>query len=133
MQDMWDKFAQLAAGAGMGCMMRGTLGDILSAPGGQEAILALYAECRAVAAAAGFPSTPAYVEFTTKLYRTAGSPLKPSMLRDIEQGAPTEGEHVFGDLLARAQTLGVATPILNLARIHVATYEAARARETVPR
>jgi Ketopantoate reductase PanE/ApbA C terminal len=35
------------------------------------------------------------------------------MLRDIERGAPTEGEHVLGDLLARAQTLGVATPILN--------------------
>jgi 2-dehydropantoate 2-reductase len=72
---MWDKWAQLAAGAGMTCMMRGSLGDILTAPGGQEAILSLYSECRAVAAAAGFPSTPAYVEFTTKLYTIAGSPL----------------------------------------------------------
>jgi hypothetical protein len=76
MQDMWDKWVQLAAGAGMNCMMRGSLGDILTALGGQEAILALYAETRAVAAAAGFPSTPAYVEFTTKMYTTAGSPLK---------------------------------------------------------
>ena len=36
------------------------------------------------------------------------------------------------DLLARAQTHDVATPILNLARIHLAAYEAARARETAP-
>ena len=132
MQDMWDKFAQLAAGAGMTCMMRASSGDILSVPGGQEAFLALYAEFRAVAAAEGFPSTPSYVAFTTKLITTPGSPLKASMLRDIERGAPTEGEHVLGDLLARAQALNVATPILNLARIHVATYEAARLRETAP-
>jgi 2-dehydropantoate 2-reductase len=126
LRDMWD---QLSAGAGMTCMMRGNLGDILTAPGGHEAILALYAECRAVAAAAGYPSTPAYVEFVTKLYTTAGSPLKASMLRDIERGAATEGEHVLGDLATRARTLGIATPILDLARIHLATYEAARARE----
>ncbi len=133
MQNMWDKFAQLAAGAGITCMMRGTFGDILNAPGGQQAVLDLYAETRAVAAAAGFPSTPAYVELITKAYTTAGSPLKASMLRDIERGTPTEGEHVLGDFTRRARALGVATPILDLARIHVATYEAARARETAAR
>ena len=117
LQDLWDKFVQFAAGAGITCMMRGSFGDILTAPGGQEAILALYAECRAVAAAAGFPSTPAYVEFMTKMFTTAGSPLKASMLRDIERGAATEGEHVLGDLAKRARALGVAAPILDLARI----------------
>jgi 2-dehydropantoate 2-reductase len=60
---------------------------------------------------------------------TAGSPLKASMLRDIERGGTTEGEHVLGDIATRARALGVATPILDLARIHLATYEAARARE----
>ena len=129
LQDMWDKWVQLAAGAGMNCMMRGSVGDLLRVPGGQEAILALYAETRAVAAAAGFPSTPAYVEYTTKLYMTAGSPFKASMLRDIERGAATEGEHVLGDLATRAQHLRIATPILDLARIHLATYETARGRE----
>jgi 2-dehydropantoate 2-reductase len=51
------------------------------------------------------------------------------MLRDIERGAATEGQHVLGDLATRARALGVATPILDHARIHLATYEAARARE----
>lgn len=129
LQDMWDKFAQLAAGAGMTCLMRGSSGDIQNAPGGREAFLTLYAECRSVAAAAGFASTPSYVEFMIKTMIAPGSPLKASMLRDIERGGPTEGDHVFGDLLARAQALGVVTPILNLARIHVATYEIVRAKE----
>ena len=53
------------------------------------------------------------------------------MLRDIERGSVTEGEHVLGELTARARALGVATPILDLARIHVAAYEAVRAREQV--
>jgi 2-dehydropantoate 2-reductase len=58
-----------------------------------------------------------------------GSPIKASMLRDIERGSVTEGEHVLGELTARAGALGVVTPILDLARIHVAAYEAGRARE----
>ena len=129
LHDMWEKWAQLGAGAGMTCMMRGSVGDILAAPGGREAILRFFDECRAVAAAAGYPPRPAFLEFTTTLFTTVGSPLKASMLRDIERGSVTEGDHILGNLTARARALGVATPILNLARIHVAAYEAGRARE----
>jgi 2-dehydropantoate 2-reductase len=50
------------------------------------------------------------------------------MLRDIERGSTTEGEHILGDMVARARKYGVATPILDLARTHVAAYEIARAR-----
>jgi ketopantoate reductase len=59
------------------------------------------------------------VEFCMTLLTQAGSPLKASALRDIERGAPTEGEHVLGDMVARARSLGVETPILDLARTHV--------------
>ena len=64
----------------------------------------------------------------TTMFTTMGSPIKASMLRDIERGSVTEGEHTQGQLTARARALGVATPILDLARIHVAAYEAGRAR-----
>ena len=53
------------------------------------------------------------VEFCMTLLTQAGSPLKASALRDIERGAPTEGEHVLGDMVARARSLGVETPILD--------------------
>jgi 2-dehydropantoate 2-reductase len=129
LQDMWEKFAALATNAGITSMMRAPIGDIIAAPGGGEAILLLFDECRAVAAAAGFAPRQPFVDFVTKLLTEAGSPLKASMLRDIERGAPTEGEHVLGDMAGRARALGVATPILDLARIHVAAYEASRARE----
>ena len=68
------------------------------------------------------------VQFCMTLLTQAGSPLKASALRDIERGAPTEGEHVLGDMVARARSLGVETPILDLARTHVAAYEISRTR-----
>ena len=128
MQDMWEKFVQLGLGAGITCLMRASLGDILAAPGGREAMFELFDECCAVSTASGFKPRPAFIEFDTKLITTVGSPLKWSMLRDIERGSATEGEHILGDMLARACALGIETPILNLARTHVAAYEIARAR-----
>ena len=128
MQDMWEKFVQLGLGAGITCLMRASLGDILAAPGGGEAMFSLFDECCAVATAAGFPPRPAFIEFDRKLITTVGSPLKWSMLRDIERGSTTEGEHILGDMVARARALCLATPVLNLARTHVAAYEIGRAR-----
>jgi 2-dehydropantoate 2-reductase len=69
------------------------------------------------------------VAFDTTLFSTTGAALKASMLRDIERGSITEGEHILGDLCVRARALGVQTPILDLARTHVAAYELGRARE----
>ena len=61
-----------------------------------------------------------------------GSTLTASMLRDIEHGGPTEGEHTLGDLVERAERMGVPTPVLRLARCHVAAYEARQGRERAP-
>ena len=129
LQEMWEKWAGLATNAGATGMMRACLGDILAAPGGEQMILRLFDECRAVAAAAGFPIRPHFLEFCMSLFTKKGSPVKASLLRDIERGAATEGDHVLGDMVARARAFGVETPILDLARIHVAAYEAGRARE----
>jgi 2-dehydropantoate 2-reductase len=128
MQAMWEKFAQLGLGAGITCLMRASIGDILAAPGGREAMFELFDECCAIAAAAGFRPRPAHIEVVRTLITTEGSPLKWSMLRDIERGSTTEGEHILGDMVARARALGIETPILNLARTHVAAYEIGRAR-----
>jgi 2-dehydropantoate 2-reductase len=133
LQDMWEKWVQLGTGASMTCMMRGTLGDILTAPGGREAILQLLDECCAIATAAGYEPRPTVIERLTAMVTTEGSPLKASMLRDIERGSVTEGEHILGDLAERARALGIATPILDLARIHVAAYERGReGHQTAP-
>jgi 2-dehydropantoate 2-reductase len=128
MQDMWEKFVQLGLGAGITCLMRASIGDILAAPGGREAMFQIFDECCAIATASGFKPRPTFIEFDTTLITTVGSPLKWSMLRDIEHGSTTEGEHILGDLVARAHALGIPAPILRLARTHVAAYEIGRSR-----
>jgi len=50
------------------------------------------------------------------------------MLRDIERGSVTEAEHILGDMANRARTLGIDTPLLDLARAHLAAYEMGRRR-----
>ena len=128
-QEMWEKWAFLATLAGMTCLMRAAVGDILASPGGRDAILSLLAECRAVAAAAGHEPRPAFTNLVTGVLTKEGSTLTASMQRDIERGAPTEGEHVLGDMVERAARLGVLTPVLRLARCHVGAYEVRRRRE----
>jgi 2-dehydropantoate 2-reductase len=125
MQDMWEKWAALACAAGMGCLMRGTVGAIVAA-GGTDAMLRSMDECWAVAAAAGFPPRQAVTDFCRRIYTEAGSPVQPSMMRDIERGSVTEGSHILGSFAAQARALGVPTPILDLACINVAIYEANR-------
>ncbi|ADJ47311.1 hypothetical protein AMES_5487 [Amycolatopsis mediterranei S699] len=53
----------------------------------------------------------------------------PSMYRDLSAGQPTEVEHVFGDLVARADALGIAVPLLGLATVHLRVHQN-RARST---
>jgi 2-dehydropantoate 2-reductase len=125
---MWEKWAILATNAGITCLMRASLGDIIGALGGSDVPMELFGECRAVAASSGFPLRPPIIELLKGLY-TSRSQFKTSMLRDIERGNQTEGEHVLGDMVTRAQSLGIKTPILVLCRGHVAAYEAIRLRE----
>jgi len=128
MHDMWEKFVQLSTVAGITCLMRASIGDILAVPNGEQSIFRLFAECCSVATASGFEPRAPFIEFDRKLFTTKDSPLKASMLRDIERGSITEAEHILGDIANRARTLGVDTPLLDLARAHVAAYEIGRQR-----
>ena len=128
MQDMWEKFVQLSTLAGITCLMRASIGDILTVPKGEELIFRLFAEHCAVATASGFEPRAPFIEFDRKLFTTQNSPLKASMLRDIERGSVTEAEHILGDMANRGRALGIATPTLDIARAHVAAYEVGRQR-----
>lgn len=124
MQEMWEKFTILATLAGASCLMRAPIGPIVSA-GGAGFVDALVAECIATVTAAGFPPRPQFRDRIERL-KDPSSTLAASMLRDIERGGPSEGDHVLGDLSRRAASLGVATPVLDIAALHLAVYERCR-------
>ena len=125
--EMWEKWVFIATMAGATCLMRSTIGDIESA-GGVPLILALMDECAAIATEWGFPPRAPVVARSRANFITPGSPLTASMYRDIERGGPTEGEHILGDLLRRGSRADKVDSILRAAYLHVATYEARRAR-----
>jgi 2-dehydropantoate 2-reductase len=122
-QDQWDKFVFLATLAGSTCLMRGSVGQIVSQPGGAEFMRGLYEECRLVAAAAGHPPAESVIaDSLGQLVDPAGG-MTASMLRDLIRGGRTEAEHILGDMAARARDAGTAAPLLNLALLHLRVHE----------
>ncbi len=121
LHEMWEKWIFIAALAGITCLMRATIGDIVAA-GGAGLAMSLLDECAAIATAAGFrPSEPS-LERSRAMLTAPGSSLAASMFRDIERGAPTEGDHIIGDLLSRGIAHGVVTPVLRIADAHLRAY-----------
>src|SRR4029450_3384896 len=53
MQAMWEKWVQLASLGAITCLMRGTIGQIVPAPGGPDLSLKVVDECAAVPTACG--------------------------------------------------------------------------------
>ena len=123
---MWDKWVLIAALAGITCLMRASVGDYLAA-GASGLATGLLDECATIAAGQGYPPRPATLDRARAMLTTDGSPLKASMLRDIEGGKPVEGDQILGDLLRRAAKPD-AHSLLRVATLHVKAYEAERAR-----
>ncbi len=129
--EQWIKFSFLAALAAATCLMRADVGRIVAAEGGVAFMAALHEECLAVAAAEGRGIPDKARAIARAALTEAGSPLKASMLRDLEAGGRTEAGHIVGDLLARAGQHGLATPLLRSAWVHLQAYEACRQALTV--
>jgi 2-dehydropantoate 2-reductase len=131
LQEMWEKWVFLATLAAATCLMRGSVGDILAAPGGDDFMLALLEECRAIAEAEGYAPRPASLAWSRPLLTTPGSNFTASMLRDLESGARIEADHVLGDLLRRRNAADPelsGMSLLQVAYIHLKTYEGRHVR-----
>jgi 2-dehydropantoate 2-reductase len=128
LQEMWEKWAFIATGAGITCLMRASFGDIVTAGAG-DLTTTLYDECCAIAKANGFPPGEATVKRSLGMFTSPTSILTASMMKDIERNAPIEGDHVIGNLLERGGQQA-AYPLLRIAYAHLKSYEARRKRES---
>ncbi len=128
LQDMWEKWVFLASLAGLTCLMRASIGDIVAADGPGTAN-AMLNDCADIARSAGFGPSASAIRRGQAALTASGSTLTASMLRDIERGAPTEGEHILGDLVRRQNGASRSNSLLQLAYTHVKSYEMRRVRE----
>ncbi len=81
--EMWEKWVFIATAAGITCLMRASIGDIIEAGGG-ELTLPLFHECASIAGKQGFAPGPIALDRSLATFKTRGSPMTASMLRDIE-------------------------------------------------
>ena len=119
---MWEKWVFIATAAGITCLMRSAVGNYVAA-GAADLALGLLDECASIAAAQGFPLRAPALERARAAMTAVGSPIKASMLRDIEGGKPVEGDQILGDLLRRAAKPDDRS-LLRIATLHVKAYEA---------
>ena len=88
---MWEKLVHLASIAAMTTLMRANVGEIARAPGGIALMQDMLARNAAIATAAGYPPSPAFMDNFNKLFADTTGTYTASMLRDIERKGPGGG------------------------------------------
>jgi 2-dehydropantoate 2-reductase len=126
MQEAWEKYVLLAPMAAMTCLMRADIGTIMATHDGEALMGEIFEECAAVASRAGHGPRPEARDLALGFLTQKGSAMTASMMRDLEAGGPTEGEHIVGDMARRARTAGVAAPLLRVALAHLQAHEIRR-------
>jgi 2-dehydropantoate 2-reductase len=128
---LWSKACNAAGVFGVSVLARTTAPQIFADPGFVRAYLALIRETAAVGVAYGvevgdYPRFPPIRTYVTQpdaatLATIPAGPLPrggsvPSMTQDLLAGRRIEVEGVFGDLVERAERVGIAVPYLTFAR-----------------
>ncbi len=124
MQEMWEKMVHLATAAGMTTLMRANVGQIVRTQEGASLFQHFLETTAEVAKRAGYPPSDAFMENYRTLFADPESKYVTSMLRDIEAGNRSEGEHILGMLLTTAREVGIDEPLLATAYAGVKAYEA---------
>jgi 2-dehydropantoate 2-reductase len=122
-QEMWQKWVQLATLGAINCLMRGNIGQIAAIPGGPALCLSILGECAELAMACGHPQTEAFLTQQKAALTAKGSTVTSSMYRDLKKSLPIEADTIVGDLLRRGQQLGLKTPLLEAAFVNLSIYQ----------
>lgn len=124
--EMWEKLVHLATAAGMTCLMRANSGQIARAAGGPELLLRFLDSAREIAHRCGHEPSPEFLAEYRRLFTDPAANYVTSMLRDIERGGPTEGDHIIGYMLRRARETGADDTLFAIAYTHLMAYEERR-------
>jgi 2-dehydropantoate 2-reductase len=121
--EMWEKWVLLASLGGINALMRGNIGQVRAASGGEAFALAFIDECSAVAASCGFAPRPEFLAGTRAQLTEVDGAWTSSMYRDLCARLPVEAEQIVGDLFFRGAAKGVATPLLAAAWTNLDVYQ----------
>ena len=120
---MWEKWTQLATLGAITCLMRGTIGEIVAAPGGAELSIKMLDESMGIATACGHKPSEDFLSRNAAAMTRPGSSLTSSMYHDLHKGASVEADHILGDFIERGSAHGVSTPLLKAAFVNLRVYQ----------
>ncbi|KXZ14786.1 2-dehydropantoate 2-reductase [Bacillus nakamurai] len=123
-KDIWKKYMFIAAQAGVTSLFQKPVGPILDTESGRNTAKRLFAEIGAIFRSDGVPADPNLEEESYRTLTSMSYHMKSSMLRDMERGQMTEGDHLHGFLLEKAKRLSVETPVLETVCTNLQIYDA---------
>jgi 2-dehydropantoate 2-reductase len=125
--EMWGKFCGAGPSFAVAGLLQVRAREVTAAPAGAAVVSATYKECARICTAEGYPP-PDWLHdfFVHQLWCKPDSDYGPSLLADIENWRPTEGEQVVGDLVRRADRLGLDAPMVRAALCRLQIYESHR-------
>ena len=124
-QRLWEKLVHLGTSAIGTVLMRANVGEIVRA-GGSAWLHEVLARNAAIAAHHGHPMPDGFLAEYRALFADASSAYATSMLRDIEAGGRSEGEHILGFLHEAALRASVPAEIHAAALLHARAHEVRR-------
>lgn len=133
MRELWLKVVHLSTVAGMTCIMRGNLGEIVRTPEGSALLTKFFQRNAEIAAHFGHVPDDKFMNTYLELFRQADSRYEASMLRDLEKGGAIESEQILGYMLRQCRAAGLPDELHLAAYTHVKTYEQRRDAGRLPR
>lgn len=121
--EMWEKWLFLSSLGGITCSMRGNIGQVARAEGGEQFATAFIQEVVSIVVAGGYQERPHITAHTIKELTRKESVQTSSMYRDMSQGLPVEADQILGDLVAISAKAGLTTPLVNAAYTHMSVYQ----------
>jgi 2-dehydropantoate 2-reductase len=125
-EELWKKLVHLSTVAAVTTLTRQAIGRVNQTRDGPWLIETTLVAAARIAAAEGYPMSETTMSRTRATFSAPNSAYKASMLRDMERGGATEGEHILGYMRDRAAAHGLDAPIFRIAAAHVQAYERAR-------
>ncbi|QUI72616.1 2-dehydropantoate 2-reductase [Pseudoalteromonas sp. M8] len=120
--EMWEKFVFINALAGVTCLLRGTVGEILQTRNGQSVAMQILEECQQVAKAYGYAVRPRANKMTRDAFAQANSPLSASMLKDIQNYSTIE-LNLIAELCDFAEKKSISIPFMQAVYSHLQVYQ----------
>lgn len=133
LRELWLKLVHLSTVAGMTCLMRANLGEIVRTSEG-SALLTAFLDLNAkIAEHAGHRPDEKFMDTYRALFRQRDSMYEASMLRDLEKGGRIEADHILGFMLEKCREAGLPDSLHLAAYTHVKAYEERREAGRLPR